>query len=274
MKHHLGYKFQEFFRLNFFYIRPKLYNQIPSFYERLGLIDSGTYGKVFRIKKNTNQKTYACKEIQAFQKVGQFVTSSFRELNLLFCFKHPNIIFTREAVFGIQRAQLFFIMEYCEYDLKSILDSQIKFSLPQIKIIIKQLLRGLCVLHDNWVIHRDLKTSNILLNYKGLIKICDFGLARLYYPGSSFMTQGVVTLWYRAPEVLLGQKIYGPSIDIWSIGCILGELMLNEVLFSGKSELDQLGKIFGIIGTPTSEIWIDLHSSNVAKKNNISNPTL
>ena len=99
-----------------------------------------------------------------------------------------------------------------------------------------------------------------------VIKICDFGLARLYYPESSFMTQGVVTLWYRAPEILLGQKFYNFSIDSWSLGCIMGELIFNDVLFPGKTELDQLAKIFNLIGSPTSEIWINLHSSNIAQK--------
>mmetsp|Transcript_40253 Transcript_40253/g.82388 ORF Transcript_40253/g.82388 Transcript_40253/m.82388 type:complete len:317 (-) Transcript_40253:1881-2831(-) len=263
---HLRNKHQDFFRFNFFNINLGFPKKTNIFYERLGLIDTGTYGKVFRVRRNQTQKIYACKEIQNIQRETDGVSTPLRELNLLFSFNHPNIIYTHEAVFGLKRNQILFMMEYCEYDLKSILDSQIKFSMVQIKIIIKQVLRGLCVLHDNWIIHRDLKTSNLLLNNKGVIKICDFGLARLYYPGSSFMTQGVVTLWYRAPEILLGQKFYNFSIDIWSLGCIMGELIFNDVLFSGKTELDQLGKIFNLIGSPTSEIWINLHSSDIAQK--------
>jgi len=157
-------------------------------------------------------------------------------------------------------------MEYCEYDLKSILNSNVNFSMPQIKFIMKQLIRGLKILHENWIIHRDLKTSNILLNNRGIIKICDFGLARRHGNKNNNLTQGVVTLWYRAPEILLGQIFYKTAVDVWSVGCIFGELILNDVLFPGKTELDQLSKIFSLLGTPTTEIWIGLHLLPAFKK--------
>ena len=157
-------------------------------------------------------------------------------------------------------------MEYCNFDIKSILESKTKFSFKQVKNIMKQLLLGISVLHDNFIIHRDLKTSNILLNRKGVLKICDFGMARVFDIKSNIMSQEVVTLWYRPPEILLGQKNYTSSVDLWALGCILSELITSEVLFSGKSELDQLIKIFSLLGTPTSDIWLNLHYLPSTKK--------
>lgn len=228
-------------------------------YQKLGLIDEGTYGKVFRAKKINNKNIYACKKIQLEYRFNDNLSTSLREINLLLSLKHPNIIFAKETRLGKSLNSAFIIMEYCEYDLKSILNSKIKFSLYQIKYIMKQIIRGIKTLHENWIIHRDIKTSNILLNTKGIIKICDFGLARFCHQIRNSLTPGVVTLWYRAPEILLGQNIYTAAVDVWSVGCIFGELILNEVLFSGKTELDQLSKIFGLLGTPTSEIWLGLH---------------
>ncbi|KAG9155496.1 hypothetical protein Leryth_009913 [Lithospermum erythrorhizon] len=110
-------------------------------------------------------------------------------------------------------------------------------------------------LHDNWVLHRDLKTSNILLNNCGELKICDFGLARQYGSPLKPYTQLVVTLWYRAPELLLGAKQYSTSIDMWSLGCIMAELLSKKPLFNGKSEIEQIDKIFRTLGTPNETIW-------------------
>jgi len=243
----------------------KLYNKnfsvhlLEKCYKKLSLIDAGTYGKVFRARRMNTSNIYACKKIQIEYRSNDNSTASLREINILLSLNHPNIIFAKETRFGKSINNTFIIMEYCEYDLKSILNSKIKFSIPQIKFILKQLLRGVKILHENWIIHRDLKTSNILLNDRGIIKICDFGLARLHNFQRVPLTQGVVTLWYRAPEILLGQNFYKTGVDIWSIGCIFGELILNEVLFPGKTELDQLSKIFSLLGTPTSAIWADLH---------------
>mmetsp|Transcript_15426 Transcript_15426/g.39286 ORF Transcript_15426/g.39286 Transcript_15426/m.39286 type:complete len:322 (+) Transcript_15426:100-1065(+) len=239
---------------------------LENFYQRLGLIDEGTYGKVFRARKINNTRIYACKKILIEYKLNENFCPSLREINLLLSSNHPNIIFAKETRFSHSINNIFIIMEYCEYDLKSILNSNVNFSMPQIKFIMKQLIRGLKILHENWIIHRDLKTSNILLNNRGIIKICDFGLARRHGNKNNNLTQGVVTLWYRAPEILLGQIFYKTAVDVWSVGCIFGELILNDVLFPGKTELDQLSKIFSLLGTPTTEIWIGLHLLPAFKK--------
>mmetsp|Transcript_46969 Transcript_46969/g.117694 ORF Transcript_46969/g.117694 Transcript_46969/m.117694 type:complete len:322 (-) Transcript_46969:4571-5536(-) len=241
-------------------------NLLENYYKRLGLIDAGTYGKVFRARKISNTKIYACKKILIEYKANEKFSTSLREINLLLSTNHPNIIFAKETRFSRSINNVFIIMEYCEYDLKSILNSSVTFSMSQIKFIMKQLIRGLKILHENWIIHRDLKTSNILLNNRGIVKICDFGLARIHNKNSKNFTQGVVTLWYRAPEILLGQVFYKTAVDVWSIGCIFGELILNDVLFPGKTELDQLSKIFSLLGTPTTEIWIGLHLLPAFKK--------
>jgi cell division cycle 2-like protein len=233
---------------------------------KLNLIDSGTYGKVFKIKKIVNNSFYACKEVKVGYGKKKFLICNFREIQLTLSILHPNLIFTRGFVLNKPMSEIILILEYSEYDLKSIIEANVKFNLIQIKNILRQMLRGLCILHDNDVIHRDLKTSNILLNRKGVVKICDFGMARIFNPISKNLTQGVVTLWYRSPEMLLGQSDYSKSVDIWSLGCILAEIIFNEVLLPGRSELDQLSKIFFLMGTPTSDIWIDLHSLPAVQK--------
>ncbi len=106
------------------------------------------------------------------------------------------------------------------------------------KCLMVQLLSGLDHMHKNWIFHRDLKTSNLLYSNDGILKICDFGLARKFGSPLRPYTNLVVTLWYRAPELLLGQETYDPSIDIWSVGCIMAELILKDPLMMGKGELD------------------------------------
>ena len=125
----------------------------------------------------------------------------------------------------------------------------------EVKCLTKQLLEGIHALHSNWVIHRDLKSSNLLYNNSGILKICDFGMARKYgYPLRRY-TEVVCTLWYRAPEALLGCELYGPEVDMWSVGCLMGEFLTKQALFPGKSEFDQIEKIFKTCGTPSESIW-------------------
>jgi cell division cycle 2-like protein len=119
----------------------------------------------------------------------------------------------------------------------------------------QQLLRGVAHLHANWILHRDLKTSNLLISHRGILKIADFGLAREYGSPLKQYTQLVVTLWYRSPELLLGAKDYSTAIDMWSCGCIFAELMTQKALFPGKSEIEQIKKIFQLLGTPNEGVW-------------------
>jgi len=108
-------------------------------------------------------------------------------------------------------------------------------------------------MHNRWVFHRDLKTSNLLYSNDGVLKICDFGLARKFANPLKPYTNLVVTLWYRAPELLLGTEIYSQAIDIWSVGCILAELFGRQPLFPGEDFLDQVQRIISVLGTPSSE---------------------
>lgn len=130
------------------------------------------------------------------------------------------------------------------------------FLASEVKTLLSQLASGVAYLHDNWILHRDLKTSNLLLNNRGTLKIADFGMARYVGdPPPHKLTQLVVTLWYRAPELLLGTTKYGEAVDMWSVGCIFGELITREPLLQGRNEVDELTKIFELCGTPTEDQW-------------------
>ncbi|KAK5069021.1 hypothetical protein LTR16_009748, partial [Cryomyces antarcticus] len=148
-------------------------------------------------------------------------------------------------------------MDFLEHDLKTLQEDMAEPFLPsEIKTLLLQIGSAVEYLHDHWIIHRDLKTSNILLDNRGRIKLADFGLAR--YIGDPLppnLTKLVVTLWYRAPELLLGTSTYDSAIDMWSIGCIFGELLTKEPLLQGKNEVDQLSKIFELCGIPTDATW-------------------
>lgn len=135
-------------------------------------------------------------------------------------------------------------MEFIEHDLKTLQEDMAEpFLASEIKTLLSQIASATEYLHNNWILHRDLKTSNLLMNNRGQIKIADFGMARYFGDPPPKMTQLVVTLWYRAPELLLGAENYGRAIDMWSIGCILGELLTKEPLLQGKNEVDQLSKV-------------------------------
>ena len=135
-------------------------------------------------------------------------------------------------------------MDFLEHDLKTLQEDMLDaFSPSEIKTLLLQLASAIDYLHSNWILHRDLKTSNLLMNNRGQMKVADFGMARYYGDPPPKLTQLVVTLWYRAPELLLGAERYGAEIDIWSIGCIFGELLAKNPLLQGKNEVDQLSKV-------------------------------
>ena len=135
-------------------------------------------------------------------------------------------------------------MDFLEHDLKTLQTAMPEPFLPsETKTLLRQLTSAVAYLHANWILHRDLKTSNLLMNNRGQIKVADFGMARYYGDPPPKLTQLVVTLWYRAPELLLGAETYGAEVDMWSVGCIFGELLTKDPLFQGKNEVDQLAKV-------------------------------
>ena len=225
-------------------------------YEHLNKIDEGSYGVVFRGKEHETNTIVAIKKVKLHKEKEGFPITSIREINILLSLHHENIIKVNEVVIGNSIDKIFMVMEYMDHELKALLaDNRYKFSLSQVKCLTYQLLKGVQYMHSNWIFHRDLKTSNLLFNNKGVLKIADFGLARKYGNPLRPYTQLVVTLWYRAPELLLGCDKYGASIDMWSVGCIIAEILLRDPLFQGQEEIDQLNKIFRMLGTPTEEVW-------------------
>lgn len=147
-------------------------------------------------------------------------------------------------------------MEYCEQDLASLLDHMMSpFSEAQVKCITTQLLTGLKFLHESFVVHRDLKVSNLLMTDQGVLKIADFGLAREFGLPKCDMTPRVVTLWYRAPELLLDSKSHDAAVDLWATGCIVAELLAHKPLFPGKTEVQMIDLIVKLLGSPNEKIW-------------------
>ncbi|PPS10533.1 hypothetical protein GOBAR_AA10116 [Gossypium barbadense] len=225
-------------------------------FERLNKIDEGTYGVVYRARDKKTGEIVALKKVKMEKEREGFPLTSLREINILLSFHHPSVVDVKEVVVGSNLDSIFMVMEYMEHDLKALMETMRQpFSQSEVKCLMLQLLEGVKYLHDNWVLHRDLKTSNLLLNNQGELKICDFGLARQYGSPLKPYTHLVVTLWYRAPELLLGARQYSTAIDMWSLGCIMAELLSKEPLFNGKTEFDQLDKIFRTLGTPNETIW-------------------
>jgi cell division cycle 2-like protein len=225
-------------------------------FEQLNKIDEGTYGVVFRARDKQTGKIYALKKVKMEKEREGFPMTALREANILLSMHHPNVVDVSEMVVGNSLDSVFMVMEFCEHDLKGLMETRrVPFSVPEVKCLMAQLFAGVAYMHENWTLHRDLKTSNVLVNNKGQLKICDFGLARHYGEPLGTYTPTVVTLWYRAPELLLGAPKYGPAIDVWSLGCIMAELLASEPLFTGKTEIDQLGKMFATLGVPTDTVW-------------------
>ncbi|KAH7243258.1 kinase-like domain-containing protein [Fusarium redolens] len=230
-------------------------------YEKLNDIEEGTYGWVARATNKATGKVVALKRLKLEpQDRNGLPVTGLREIQILKDCQHRNIVTMEEVVVGddISRPDnsLFLVLEFVEHDLKSILEDMPEpFLSSEVKRLLLQLTSGIAYLHDNWILHRDLKTSNLLLNNRGQLKIADFGMARYVGDPPPKLTQLVVTLWYRAPELLLGAKTYDAAVDMWSVGCIFGELITREPLLQGKNEVDQVSRTFELCGVPTEETW-------------------
>ncbi|PSC74284.1 cyclin-dependent kinase G-2-like isoform X1 [Micractinium conductrix] len=240
-------------------------------YEKLNRISEGTYGVVYRARDRDTGEICALKKVKLEKERDGFPLTSIREINILLSLNHPHIVNVSEVVVGPSLDAVFMVMEYADHDLKAVMEERMTqpFSVAEVKTLMRQLLGGMAYLHENWVLHRDLKTSNILYTNKGELKLCDFGLARQYGSPLAPYTHMVVTLWYRAPELLLGARKYSTAVDVWSIGCIMAELLSKEALFSGKSEIDQLQLILKTMGSPTEETWPGVSQLPNARKFNL-----
>jgi len=226
--------------------------QLPK-YQLIEKIGEGTYGVVYKAKDRVTGRIMALKKIRLDHEDEGVPSTSIREISLLKELDHPNIVKLEEVVHCNKR--LYLVFEFVDFDLKRYLDSQTNMPTMLVKSYLYQLVRSIFFCHTHRVLHRDLKPQNLLIDRNGMLKLADFGLARAFGVPIRTYTHEVVTLWYRAPEILLGSKMYATPVDIWSVGCIFAELIMRRPLFPGDSEIDELYKIFRILGTPNEEIW-------------------
>lgn len=197
-------------------------------YERLARLDEGTYGVVWKAKDLATKEVVALKQIKFDSEMTKegFPVTALREISVLLSLSHENVVSVREMVVGSSFDKVFMVMEFMEMDLKIAMERTGPSPFPQseLKSMLHQILSGTNHIHQKWLLHRDLKTSNILVHRSGRIALCDFGLARKYQHPLKALTQMVVTLWYRPPELLMGETVYGPEVDIWR--CVRTGVML------------------------------------------------
>lgn len=230
-------------------------------YEPVAEIGGGAYGTVYKARDRDSGQFVALKSVRVQTNQDGLPLSTVREVALLKRleqFDHPNIVRLMDVCATLrtdQETKVTLVFEHVDQDLRTYLEKVPAPGLPihQIRDLMQQLLCGLAFLHSNRVLHRDLKPENILVTSRGQVKLADFGLARIYSCHMA-LTPVVVTLWYRSPEVLL-QTTYATPVDIWSTGCIFAEMFRRTPLFCGDSEVDQLGKIFAVIGLPPEDEW-------------------
>ncbi|XP_014223310.1 cyclin-dependent kinase 12 isoform X4 [Trichogramma pretiosum] len=235
-------------------------------FEVIDQIGEGTYGQVYKAQDKRAGVIVALKKVRLENEKDGFPITAVREIKILRQLNHKNIVNLREIVtdkqdaldFRKDKGSFYLVFEYMDHDLMGLLESgMVDFNEMNNSSIMKQLLDGLNYCHSKNFLHRDIKCSNILMNNKGEVKLADFGLARLYNAEDRQRpyTNKVITLWYRPPELLLGEERYGPAIDVWSCGCILGELFLKKPLFQANVEMMQLDIISKVCGTPVPAVW-------------------
>ncbi|KAI7748838.1 hypothetical protein M8C21_024925 [Ambrosia artemisiifolia] len=241
-------------------------------FERLGKISEGTYGVVHKARDMKTGEIVALKKVKMGREREGFPITALREVNILGMLQHPSLVEMKEVVMDDFNG-VYMVMEYVDHELKGYMERMKQpFSQGEVKRLMIQLLEGVSYLHDNYVMHRDLKTSNLLLTNDGELKVCDFGMSRQYASPLKPYTSLVVTLWYRAPELLLGMKNYSTAVDMWSVGCIMAELLSKKPLFDGSKELEQIDKIFRTLGTPNDSIWPGYSKLPGVKSNFVKQP--
>jgi len=227
--------------------------EVPARYKDLGIIGSGAYGQVCSATDEALTHKTAQTAIKKLARPFQsaiHAKRTYRELRMLKHMKHENIIglldvFTpAETISDFQ--DVYFVTALMGADLNNIVKTQ-KLSDDHVQFLVYQILRGMKYVHSAGIIHRDLKPSNIAVNEDCELRILDFGLAR---PAENEMTGYVATRWYRAPEIMLNWMHYHQTVDIWSVGCIMAEMLTGKTLFPGTDHIDQLTRILVLCGTP------------------------
>ncbi|GAB2274788.1 hypothetical protein Dimus_009562 [Dionaea muscipula] len=227
-------------------------------FQKLDKIGQGTYSSVYKARDLLYDKIVALKRVRFDNLDPESVKFMAREIAILRKLDHPNIIKLEGLIISPTTDTLYLIFEYMEHDLRGLASLPgLKFTEPQVKCYMMQLLRGLDHCHSNGVLHRDVKGANLLIDNHGILKIADFGLAN-FYDLNQPLTSRVVTLWYRPPELLLGAKHYGPAADLWSAGCILAELYTGKPTLPGRTEIEQLDRIFKLCGSPSEDFWLKM----------------
>ncbi|KAI3990938.1 hypothetical protein MKX01_026122 [Papaver californicum] len=226
-------------------------------FEKLDKIGQGTYSNVYKARDLETGKMVALKKVRFVNMDPESVRFMAREIHILRKLDHPNIVKLDGLITSRMSSSLYLVFEYMEHDLAGLSSSPgTKFTEPQIKCYMKQLLCGLEHCHSRGILHRDIKGSNLLLDNNGILRIADFGLATSFSPNQTQpLTSRVVTLWYRPPELLLGATEYGVAVDLWSSGCILAELLAGKPIMPGRTEVEQLHKIFKLCGSPADDYW-------------------
>uniref|UniRef100_A0A8C5JYE7 Cyclin-dependent kinase 10-like n=1 Tax=Jaculus jaculus TaxID=51337 RepID=A0A8C5JYE7_JACJA len=223
---------------------------------KLNLTGEGTFGIVYRARGTQTDEIVALKKVQMDKEKDGIPISSLQEITLLLRLHYPNIVELKEVVVGNHLESISLVLAYCEQDLASLLENMTApCSEAQVKRIMLQVLRHLQDLHSNLIMHRDVKASNLLMTDRGCVKTVDFGLARAYGVPVKPMTPKVVTLWYQAPELLLGTTTQTTSFDMWAVGCILAELLAHKPPLPGTSEIHQIDLIVQLLGMPSDNIW-------------------
>ncbi|KAL5233948.1 hypothetical protein ACI65C_001358 [Semiaphis heraclei] len=247
-------------------------------FQKLAKIGQGTFGEVFKARdKNNPELIVAMKKILMENEKEGFPITALREIRILQTLKHDNIVSlleicqTRATQLNNYRSTFYLVFEFCEHDLAGLLsNSKVKFSLGEIKQVIQQMLNGLYYIHSNKILHRDIKAANVLITKTGTVKLADFGLARAFSAQKigqpNRYTNRVVTLWYRPPELLLGDRNYGPPVDLWGVGCIMAEMWTRRPIMQGSSEQQQLALISKLCGSITPEVWPKVESLELYNK--------
>jgi CTD kinase subunit alpha len=230
-----------------------IYNRKPG---NESVVGAGTYGKVFKAIHIYTRDKVALKKIRMEGERDGYPITAVREIRLLQHLRHKHVIALHEVM--VEKNECFMVFEYMSHDLTGLINHPtFKLTPAHKKDLAYQMFDGLDFLHRRGVLHRDIKAANILISNKGQLKYADFGLARFYTKSRALdYTNRVITIWYRPPELLLGETQYGPAVDIWSAACVFMEMFTRKAVFPGEgSELSQLEKVYNVLGTPTRAEW-------------------